>query len=316
MQERNQIVNVASVKHLSPFRYPGGKTWLVPHVRGWLTKAPNAPTTFIEPFAGGGIVGLTVAHERLAENVVLVEKDRAVASVWQTMLSRDHSWLANEILAFQMSRESAKLRLSMPARSRREQAFQTILRNRVQRGGILAPGASFMLNGENGRGVASRWYAKTLAERIRTIYGMRGRIEFHFASAFDVIKRFITDSSAVWFIDPPYTAGGKRAGSRLYAHADIDHAKLFGLMSAAAGRVMLTYDDSPEVRTLAVLHGLEVNAIPMKNAHHDVIRELVITKEAVTSLERMRRSVATVFDEELGRRKLEIDHAEPFLFAT
>ena len=27
------VINVASVPHRSPFRYPGGKTWLVPHVR-------------------------------------------------------------------------------------------------------------------------------------------------------------------------------------------------------------------------------------------------------------------------------------------
>ena len=29
-------VNVASVPQRSPFRYPGGKTWLVPYVRSWL----------------------------------------------------------------------------------------------------------------------------------------------------------------------------------------------------------------------------------------------------------------------------------------
>ena len=28
-----KVVNVASVPHRSPFRYPGGKTWLVPRIR-------------------------------------------------------------------------------------------------------------------------------------------------------------------------------------------------------------------------------------------------------------------------------------------
>lgn len=31
-------VNVASVPQRSPFRYPGGKTWLVPYVRDWLAQ--------------------------------------------------------------------------------------------------------------------------------------------------------------------------------------------------------------------------------------------------------------------------------------
>ena len=53
-------VNVASVPQRSPFRYPGGKTWLVPYLRDWLRHQQTKPSRFIEPFAGGGIVSLTV----------------------------------------------------------------------------------------------------------------------------------------------------------------------------------------------------------------------------------------------------------------
>jgi hypothetical protein len=45
-----KIVNVASVPHRSPFRYPGGKTWLVPRVRRWLLSPPKRPNEFIELF--------------------------------------------------------------------------------------------------------------------------------------------------------------------------------------------------------------------------------------------------------------------------
>jgi DNA adenine methylase len=314
VQARNQIVNVASVRHLSPFRYPGGKTWLVPHVREWLLNGVSKPNTFIEPFAGGGIVGLTVAQEGLAEAVVFAEKDRAVAAVWQTMLHRNAGWLAREILQFKVSRESVILRLATPARSRRELAFQTILRNRVQRGGILAPGASLMLNGENGRGVASRWYPETLAERVRVVNAMSQRIEFRHGDAFEIINEYVGDSSVAWFIDPPYTAGGKRAGSRLYTHTDLDHSHLFALMASVSGRVMLTYDEAPEVRALAMLHGFQINAVPMKNTHHKIMNELVITKEATSSLQRQREGVAITFANELAKRKRVIDSEPAALF--
>jgi len=76
-----KIVNVASVKHRSPFRYPGGKTWLVPRVRRWLLSFATPPTEFFEPFAGGAIVGLTVAAEALADHVTLVELDEEIAAV-------------------------------------------------------------------------------------------------------------------------------------------------------------------------------------------------------------------------------------------
>ena len=38
--------NVSSVPQRSPLRYPGGKTWLVPHIRAWLSGLDSKP-----PFA-------------------------------------------------------------------------------------------------------------------------------------------------------------------------------------------------------------------------------------------------------------------------
>jgi len=58
-------VNVASVPQRSPFRYPGGKTWLIPTVRKWLRYDASAKG-LIESFTGGGIVSLTAAFENMA----------------------------------------------------------------------------------------------------------------------------------------------------------------------------------------------------------------------------------------------------------
>ncbi len=85
----NRVVNVASVPQRSPFRYPGGKTWLVPQIRSWLNSQPKRPSLFVEPFVGGGIVGLTVAFEGLADRVLMVELDEQVASVWKALLGGD-----------------------------------------------------------------------------------------------------------------------------------------------------------------------------------------------------------------------------------
>lgn len=49
-------VNVASVPQRSPFRYPGGKTWLVPYIREWLQSKTMPPARLTEPFAGRAIV--------------------------------------------------------------------------------------------------------------------------------------------------------------------------------------------------------------------------------------------------------------------
>ena len=69
---QDRVVNVSQIPQRSPLRYPGGKTWLVPHVRTWL-RSGKKPKLFIEPFVGGGIVSLTVAFENLADQVIMVE---------------------------------------------------------------------------------------------------------------------------------------------------------------------------------------------------------------------------------------------------
>ena len=81
---RLPAVNVSTVPQRSPLRYPGGKTWLIPHIREWLASA-NAKI-LIEPFAGGGIVSLTAVMERFVEYCVMVELDRDVAAFWHAAL--------------------------------------------------------------------------------------------------------------------------------------------------------------------------------------------------------------------------------------
>lgn len=108
---------------------------------------------------------------------------------------------------------------------------------------------------------------------------------------------FIEQHRAAWFIDPPYTAGGKRAGTRLYNHNLVDHPRLFALAAGAAGAVMLTYDNADEVRDLAKAHGLKCETIPMKNTHHEVLRELIITNDPANV--EPRKAVATFFRKEM-----------------
>jgi DNA adenine methylase len=124
------------------------------------------PARFIEPFAGGTIVSLTVAFERLAKHVIFGELDSGVAAVWRVVLGGQAEWLAKEILSFDLTLENVRRVLDNPAEALKERAFQTILRNRVQRGGIMAPGAGLVKFGESGRGLMSRWYPGTLARFI------------------------------------------------------------------------------------------------------------------------------------------------------
>jgi len=269
-------VNVASVPQRSPFRYPGGKTWLVPQIRRWLSH--TKPETLIEPFTGGGIVGLTAAFERLSEKVILIERDENVAAVWKTILGRNSQWLVNQILEFEIDRERVCERLSEKPSCTREHAFQTILRNRTSHGGIMAHGSGMIKNGESGKGISSRWYPATLAKRIEAIHEHRERIHFIEGDALKILPDYLDASKTAFFVDPPYTASKKKAGKRLYQYNELDHHQLFELMSQAAGEFLMTYDDDPNVRELIETYQFECSSIPMKNTHHESMMELLISK--------------------------------------
>ena len=271
----DQPINVAAVPHRSPFRYPGGKTWLVPYIRSWLKSIRPKPQLLIEPFAGGGIIGLTAGIEGLVDHVILVEKDEDVAAVWKVIFSGQADWLAKKIEQFSMTKDAVQSVLGRSPRNPRERAFATILKNRVQRGGIMAAGAGLVKNGENGRGLNSRWYPKTLAERIRTISAYRGRFSFIEGDGVKVIQSYAQERNAAFFIDPPYTVSARR----LYCHWQIDHRTLFSLLRNVVGRVLLTYDNTVEISTWAHEFGFKIQAVAMKNTHHSRMTELLIDKD-------------------------------------
>jgi len=229
----------------------------------------------IEPFAGGAIVGLTAGFERLAEHVILVENDQDVASVWHTILCGQADWLAQAILKFDLTKENVVAALRREPKSQRERALATILRNRVQRGGIMATGASFMKAGENGRGLQSRWYPETLARRIVEIAQVRDRFSVLQGLGLDIIRRYADVRQASCFVDPPYTIVSRR----LDPHCQVDHRALFGQLSRVEGDVLLTYDHTREIAALASEFDFQTEAIAMKNTHHAKMTELLIGKD-------------------------------------
>lgn len=276
---RRRIVNVASVPKRSPFRYPGGKTWLVPEIRKWMRSLTFRTELFVEPFAGGGIVSLTVAFEGFADHVILVELDPDVAAVWKAITGPNFQDLSDRICRFDVTRENVQRALSETSTKIDDVAFRTILKNRMYHGGILAPGSSLIKHGEHGKGLRSRWYPKTLADRINAIGAIRDRFSVIEGDGIAQIRKHHRKRKAVFFIDPPYTADGKKAGKRLYLHNELDHTDLFDATKTIKGDFLMTYDDAEGVRKLARDHGFNVELVAMKNTHHAKMTELLIGKD-------------------------------------
>lgn len=178
-----------------------------------------------------------------------------------------------------MNLENLRAELARKPKSTRMLGFHTLLRNRTCHGGILAPGSGVLKHGENGRGIRSRWYPETLRKRIQNIKFVRDKITFIQGDGIEAVSKYAHDRNAVFFIDPPYTAAGKRAGSRLYTHSQLDHEELFVQSKKIRGDFVMTYDVADEVIAMASARKFHVGTVSMKNTHHSTMQELVIGKE-------------------------------------
>ena len=272
---QKKTINVSSIPHRSPFRYPGGKTWFVPFFRKWMRNKKQKPSILIEPFAGGGIIGLTAGFENLADKIILVEKDENVAIVWKVILEKDYNKLADEILSFNLNFDSVRKILESKPVSIYKKALQTIVCNRVSYGGIMAHGSGLTKKGENGKGLASRWYPDTLAKRIQRIGHIRDKFSFIHGCGFSVIEKYKGVNNSCFFIDPPYTVAGKR----LYKYHKIDHQLLFDLFRNSTGDFIFTYDTNKEILEMAKKFNFQISLVPMKNTHNILMEELIIGKD-------------------------------------
>lgn len=274
MSDLGKPVNVSTVKHRSPWRFPGGKTWLVPTTRRWLASA--RPRTLVEPFAGGASVGLSALFDGQVERLVLVELDEDVWAAWRAVLEYSES-LCSMISSFVMTEENVRATLRRPTYGHLERGFKAILRNRVQHGGIMAEGASLMKAGEDGRGLKSRWYAETLCRRIRDIGNLSHRIDALNDDGVAYMREHAQEEDTAWFIDPPYTVAGKR----LYKHWEVDHADLFAATKTLRGGFLMTYDNAQEVHRLAAYWGFEARAVAMKGTRNAVMSELLVANNFI-----------------------------------
>jgi DNA adenine methylase len=176
-------------------------------------------------------------------------------------------------MSFKLSHSNAAKVIDKANTSTKARAFSTIVRNRINHGGIITKGSGALKNGENGKGIASRWYPETLYKRITAIQSVQQKVTFKEGNAFDILKEHQNEKNFYFFIDPPYTVAGKR----LYTFFDIDHEGLFAAVAKLKGRFMLTYDDTEEIRELALKYKLPFKTIPMKTTHHLLKQEIIVT---------------------------------------
>lgn len=237
----------------SPLRYPGGKSALLNMVSAILRDNKIDRGHYVEPFAGGGGLALSLLYKGDVGEIHLNDIDPAISALWEAMLSSADALIElmwSTPINIEERARQRQIYLTHDA-DRLKLGFSALYLNRVNRSGIIKTGGVIGGQSQNGDYLMDcRFNRQDIASRIKRISKYAKRIHFSSSDA-RVFLREIDDKlpkRSLIYADPPYFA----KGAELYTSAfgTGDHETLRDSMLALKSPWILTYDNVPQIASL------------------------------------------------------------------
>ncbi|MGM8930036.1 DNA adenine methylase [Salinicola halophyticus] len=214
-----------SNKLYSPLRYPGGKAAFAPSIVKLMKANGIEGGHYMEPYAGGAGVALTLLLDGHANHIHINDSDPAVYAFWISVTEHSQALLnlidSTPITIDEWFKWRAVLREGTKANIV-EKGFATLFMNRTNRSGILKAG---VIGGQKQDGkykLDARFRKEIVAERIKKIAMHSSRISVYCEDALGLLKRcsdFLPERSLI-YLDPPYYVKGKGLYRNYYGHSD------------------------------------------------------------------------------------------------
>jgi len=239
--------------HLSPLRYPGGKSTLSYRITGVLLRSHLLGGTFVEPFAGGAGVALALLYQEKVSKIVLNDLDFRVFAFWDAAVNHTEDFIAQirRTPIDMKERERQKWVFESPEEySAFFVGFATFYLNRTNRSGILGGGAIGGIEQGGDYDIGSRFNKPELIKRIETLGRYRDRISVFNMDGVDFLQKHIvpTSGNTLTYLDPPYFNKGQSLYSNYFTLPD--HERLAVFLKAFKHPWVLSYDDTPEINAL------------------------------------------------------------------
>jgi DNA modification methylase/site-specific DNA-adenine methylase len=246
----------------STLLYSGRKSWFVKHAAKYFRAHPCQ--TLIEPFAGSGVVGMSLLHAGMIDSLVLVEKDPRIVILLNGLL--EEADLADRYAAFKCTRTNVEKLLR-----HEKTAFSYLVQSRCSNRGKFDGGLRTVID--------SRLCAELVVRNIRRVYAMRNRIRVIEGDGLDLMLRYADDPSVGCFADPPYTADVASKGYSVYRHHKLNHQTLFSILASWRGPWLLTEDNTLMVRRMAVCYRFSFKQVRMVTGENKKKKELMLWRK-------------------------------------
>ena len=232
-------------KFVSPLRYPGGKLKVVNYIKRLMEENDLCGGTYIEPYAGGANVALSLLLSKYAKRIKINDIDRSIYAFWHSVLMETENlcrMIQDTDVTLETWERQHELQKNKKGVDLLELGFSTFFLNRTNRSGILNGG---VIGGKAQTGkykIDARYNKKDLIERIEVIAAQRNKIELTSMDAVALIKRYKRPPAekTLCYLDPPYYVKGKDLYLNYYN--DNDHQKIAEAIMKYKGKWIISYD--------------------------------------------------------------------------
>jgi DNA adenine methylase len=240
-------------RYPSPLRYPGGKAKLANFLKLLMLRNRLIGAEYVEPYAGGASVALSLLFEEYASHVHINDLNRSVYAFWRCVL--DHTEALCELITrarFEVDEwDKQRAVQADPNADELDLAFSTFFLNRTSRSGIIS--GSGIIGGRSQSGewkMDARFNSRDLLRRIRRIGRFRSRITATRRDAKDYLQEDLPaiGQNCFVYLDPPYYVKGSHLYETFYEHQH--HVEISQLVRELQVPWVVSYDSAPEIRRL------------------------------------------------------------------
>ena len=237
--------------HVSPLRYPGGKTCLVPLFEKVIEDNSLSNITYVEPYAGGAGAALALLYSGKVGKIVINDLDPAIHAFWSAATKYSDAFIAKMHSTPVNIREWRRQRATYQDKDAElfDRGFATFFLNRTNISGIMGGGPIGGLDQKGKWKINARFNKQTLAKRLQQLALHSDRISVTNEDGVKLIKKYLDRKNTFIYLDPPYF----EKGSSLYmnSYEGSDHDKLSNILNEHPDAFwLLTYDNKRQIKSL------------------------------------------------------------------
>lgn len=238
----------------SPLRYPGGKGKVANYIKLVMMRNGLVGSNYIEPYAGGAGVALSLLFEEYASHIHINDLDHGVSAFWRAVVENTEDLCERVLKTRPTMAEWRRQKGVLEASASKtvdvfDLAFATFFLNRTNRSGIIHGGPIGGVKQNGPWGLDARYNRQDLVRRIRKIARFRSRIAVSGEDARTILgSREREAERSLTYLDPPYYSRGAELYTNYYG--DEDHVEIAKLVKRLKGPWLVSYDSTPEVDDL------------------------------------------------------------------